>query len=141
MTFDVKHWKKSSTDLSKSVCDLEKGRDELKESMDQMQGKLSKQILTLQMEIKELKSNASPSYSFSVGPPTKEMLANRLVESSGHSDDDTEKMQVSESKGPLRRGTLVTSNVTNKQDIQDSFVPAKITHGKLQRSPTDSSDE
>ena len=213
LTFDVKHWKKSSTDLSKSVCDLEKGRDELKESMDQMQGKLSKQILTLQMEIKELKSNASPSYSFSVGPPTKEMLANRFVESSGHSDetekgplrrgtsnvtnkqdlqdssvpakithgklqrrstdssdetnsvrsshsrslvdslkrsilqssghsdDDTEKMQISESKGPLRRGTLVTSNVTNKQDLQDSFVPAKITHGKLQRRPTDSSDE
>ena len=154
LTFDVKHWKTSSTDLSKSVCDLKKGRDEIKESMDEMQGKLSKQILTLQMEIKQLKregNNAPPRELFSVGPPTDEMSANRFVESA-HSDE-TEKMQVSESNGPLaadtssfdtpfRRTTLVSSNVTDKRDLQDSFVPAKITYGspKLRRRSTDSSD-
>ena len=84
LSFDIKHWKTSATDLSKSVCVVEKERDELKESMDAMQGKLNKQIMTLKMDIKELKRNAAEKerIQYKVAPPqSRDMMSNRFVDS------------------------------------------------------------
>lgn len=84
LSFDIKHWKTSATDLSKSVCVVEKERDELKESMDAMQGKLNKQIMTLKMDIKELKRNAAEKerVQYKVAPPqSRDMMSNRFVDS------------------------------------------------------------
>ena len=84
LSFDIKHWKTSATDLSKSICVVEKERDELKETMDAMQGKLNKQIMTLKMDIKELKRNAAEKerVQYKVAPPqSRDMMSNRFVDS------------------------------------------------------------